>query len=79
MSFRSAEIAVQPQTIKRLNYVLKLFPVGQSPDEARRLNADGLADRLLNEVIAERYPAVIELEKKLKQIEQEAIERAKVS
>jgi hypothetical protein len=80
MSFRSTELAIQPKTKNRLYLALKLFPE-KSDDWAleggkRTMTIDELGDLLLNKILTQNYPAVIELEKTLAKVEREAIEKA---
>ena len=81
MSFRSAQIFVQPKTARLLRLVTKLYPVrgdaapwitddaGQTPDQ--------LADKLIRENIAVIYPLAMELAKKQDALEKEYQDKAR--
>jgi len=79
MSFRSTEIHVQPRTCARLRLTLKLYPQRGKADiqsgETWGMTIDALADRLLNQVVKEKYPDVIKLEKEIEELEEKACER----
>lgn len=81
MSYRSTEIAVEPRTVKRLCLATKLYPWiikdhSTGREETTVVGVDAFAEMILNEVIREKYPAVLELEKKLAAVEAEAIKKA---
>lgn len=75
MSYRSAEIAVQPETRNRLWLVFELYPeqaeykttvpnYGTEQEvRIRKMTVDEWADRALNEHIKEKYPNVLKYER----------------
>lgn len=73
MNLRNVSAYITSRTLKRLGLVLKLYPQnseGKAADmEGRNMTRDELADNLINEGIADKYPAVLDLEKELKQTE----------
>jgi hypothetical protein len=74
MSLRSSTIYVEPKTVKRLLVLAKLYPERTSDVSGvslREKTADERADALLNEVIKEKFPAVIELERLLAKTEKD--------
>ena len=82
MSFRSSELLIQPKTKSRLRLALKLYPQQETVKELdwtveRRVTADELGDRIINEVIEEKYPLVIECEREIATIEKRMIEKGK--
>lgn len=85
MSLRSATIYVEPKTVKRLLTLAKLYPervidlTGGLARAPREKTADERADALLNEVIREKYPKVIELEREVARVETAFFERVKVA
>ena len=82
MSYRSWDIKVQPETWNRLKSAINLYGLQEEilPEPGcsgavkfkRIITVDELADRALGEVIKEKYPAVLELERKLRQVEYDA-------
>lgn len=73
MGLRSASLYVEPHTVKRLNLVRKLYPEKTQPpfplSEGRDKTIDERADDMLNEMIEQKFPRVIGLEKALAQVE----------
>ncbi len=79
MSMRSATLYVEPRTIKRLRLALTLYPKYRTNAETgiqTVITADELADTLLNETLEFDFPLVTDLEKALKNTEQEFIKNA---
>lgn len=89
MSYRSSQIAVQGETVQRLRLAIELYPVVCSTPTTdfyadktdtrqlmRRITVDELADRELNRVIKEKFPKVLELEKRLNKVKADAIKEA---
>lgn len=83
MSFRSAELAVKPQTVKRLRMAIKLYPKDTcvevvhdfgGPTTDRIMTVDELAGSILTQWILEKFPKVIELEDKIKKLEKEMMQ-----
>lgn len=65
--FRDASIYVSFKTLRRLRWVSKAI----SRTLPAPLVADEFADRLLNEVLFERYPSLLEYEKTVAKHEEE--------
>ena len=84
MSFRSAELAIQPKTKSRLRMVLKLYPQQETIKELdwtveRHITADELGDRIINQVIEEKYPLVLEFEREISRVEREMVAKGKIA
>jgi hypothetical protein len=82
---RRSEIYVTRKLAKRLRMVLKIYPQmttqhheRDSYSVAERLmTVEELVDRHLNEIIEDKYPVVIELEKRYAKLEKEMAAHAK--
>ena len=85
MSFRSSELAIQPKTKARLRMAVKFYPVTTTDERdfggvtERKMSPDELGDQILNEVIKEKYPLVIEYERAIAKIESEMLARGKTA
>ena len=83
MSFRSAQIFVQPKTARLLRLVTKLYPTKNdamaSIVNTTEMNAtpDQMADAILSVAITDHYPLAIELAKKQDALEKEYQDKAK--
>lgn len=64
--FRDASIYVSFKTLRRLRWVTKAI----SRNLPAPLVADEFADRLLNEVLTERYPTLLQHEKRIAEAEE---------
>jgi len=84
MNPRKSEIYIDHQTKNRLFNVIKLYPqtVSQEVHDEygervlgnRSMTVDELATKIINEVIAEKFPIVLELERKLAKLERDVID-----
>lgn len=65
MSFRTAEVYIQPTTKRRLRWLARAIDSGPKP-----LSADELADKFLNKYIEQHYPGITQLEQEAAAAEQ---------
>lgn len=81
MAYRTATIMVQQRTVKLLRLARVLYPVrgdaANQPTTDNIMTVDELADKLLNDVLRQIYPRVMELVKAQDKLEKEAIEAGK--
>jgi hypothetical protein len=70
MAYRTVQVFIQSRTMKRLRLMQKLYPAFETD---RTTTTDEMADEILNTAITNSYPEVIELEKKLADIEKQYV------
>lgn len=66
MSFRSADLCIQPSTKRRLRWLSRAM----SGDSPKPMSADELGDKFLNKYIEQHYPGIRELEQEAAAAEQ---------
>lgn len=70
---RNDSIYVKWQTRRRLKWIAKITGTRPGLPAAEGVTADEVADRLLNEIIEQKYPNIDELERELEHAEKELL------
>lgn len=70
MSFRASQLYISRDTRRMLSVIARA--------EGGDATADAVGERLLSEAVATKYPALVNLQKKIKEVEDEMVKAVKL-